>query len=332
MRQRHKFFYLTAAALALPSLLCVFTTGAQEAGAAPATRKVSQPEQKHYYISAKRLELKGTESVKDAMAIYRMALHNGASGAAREEAYLGLARCEYRLGNYWRSFQAVQSSLPDQFDARALQLRSRMEMDLASILEQLAQKPVKGSKGKDDKELSGYQAAAIIYEAVIYNDPKSDFARKALQRQALCYQNSGDLNEAEKSYYKLVNTFPRSQEALQAQPEMVKLLALKSKGEGGLRGKKYDEAIDRIRQSKTISGGKNFQEKVKQAEQAVQENAAETKFNEAMYYRKRGGRQAQASAEFLLRDIIRRYPQTKAGKQAQELVEKYYGKNGGRKK
>lgn len=305
---------------------------AQEDGKSALTqRKIVQPSSEHFYVSAKKLELNGEDAVREAMAIYRMALHNGAQGVAKEEAYLGLARCEYRLGNYWQSYKAVESSFPQEFEHAKIQLRSRMEMDLAQLLAQKKSEPIPGSEEKGGKPMTGYQAGAAVYNTVIYNDPKSEFARQALRYRGLCLKDAGELEEAEKSYYMLVNTYPSSREALEAGPEMVELQALKSRGEGGLRGKKYDEAINRLRQSKTVtSAGEDFNGKIEKAQQAVDESAAETRLKEAQYYRSRGGRKGNDAAEYILADIIKRYPQTQAGQEAQKIFEKNYGKNGGR--
>ncbi len=299
--------------------------------AAVSERKVTQPASEYYYISAKKLELNGPEAVRDAMAIYRMALHNGATNRAKEEAYLGLGRCEYRLGNYWRSFKAIESSFPQEFDSTQTNLRSRMEMILGGLLEQLGNNPVKGSAEDGEKELSGYQAAALVYQAVNYNDPKSGFAREALRSKGRCLLKSGEYDEAEKAYYTLLNSYPGSKEALEAGPELVELKALKSKNEGGLRGKTLDDAVNILRQAETMPDtNEAFKEKIGKAKTAVQENVAETKLKEAKYYLKRGGKKSEVAARFILSDIIKLYPQTKAGKEAEELFTKYYGKNGGR--
>lgn len=297
-------------------------------------RKVNAPTNPYLYLSAKKLELKGGESIEDAMAIYRMAIHNGAKDRALEEAYLGLARCEYARGNYWQSFRAVESSYPQQFSRQALDQRARMEMDLAKLLLQRAGQPVEGALDKAGKQLNGYQTAATVFDAVVYNDPKGPFAPAALRQKAQCQKELQDYDEAAKTYYTLLNTYPHSPEVAEARLEQVELLALKTRNEGGIKGQQQDRVVEMLRKAKTEqkSDDPAYQEKIRQVEAQVQENQAGARLQEAKYYIKRGGGKAEAAAKFMLEDILRRYPGTKAVPEAQELLNKINGNKGGRSK
>lgn len=301
----------------------------------PEVRKVTAPADRYLYLSAKKLELEGGEdALDDAMSIYRMAVHNGAQGRALQEAYLGLARCEYARGNYWQAFRAVESSYPKEFDRAELDLRAQMEMDLGQLLQKQSAQKVGDAMDKDGKPLSGYQAAAQVYESVVYNDPKGPYTPTALRRRAQCLKELKDYDEAEKTYYTLSNTFPHSKENIEAKLELIELLALKTKDTGGIKAQDQDRVTDMIRQAKTRqeSNDPSYKQKIEQAETALAENRAAARLQEAKFYIKRGGDKAESAAKFILEDILRLYPDTTAAKEARQMFDKLGGGKGGRNK
>lgn len=297
-------------------------------------RKVVAPADKYLYLSAKKLECAGGESIEEAMSIYRMALHNGAKGRASDEAYLGLARCEYARGDYWQAFRAVESSYPQEFDRAELDLRSRMELELGKLLMQRAGQPVAGALDKDGKTLNGYQTAEIVFESVVYNDPKSVLAPQALRHKAQCQKELRRYEDAKKSYYMLTNSYPFSPEKAQASLELIELMALMTKDTGGIKPADQERVVNILRSNKASSNNADpaFREKITQAETAVKENQATARLGEAKFYLKRGGDKANAAAKFMLEDILRHYPDAAAAKEAQELLHKMNGGKGGRNK
>ncbi len=299
-----------------------------------AVRKVAEPEDKFLYLSAKKLELQGGEAIEDAMSIYRMAVHNGAQGRALEEAYLGLARCEYAQGNHWQAFRAVESSFPKEFDRTALDLRARMELDLGEKLVQRAGQPVDGALDKDGKTLNGFQAALQIFDAMIYNDQKGPLIPRALRRKAYCLTQLKDYDEAEKTYFILQNSFAYSPENAPAKLELIELLALKTKGDGGIKARRQEQVVEMLREVKTDPGSDTpeIKQKIEQAEAAVRENQAAARLQEVRYHLKRGGAKDEAAAKFLLEDILRLYPDAESAKEAQKMLDKLSGGKGGRNK
>ena len=295
-------------------------------------RKVKEPSRKHIYLSAKRLELAdGGEKIDDAKAIYRMAIHNGAKGYELEEAYLGLARCEFRQGHYWAAFSALENSFPKQFDQDGVALRIKMELDLAGRLAKMGDREATGAPFKKDSNgnmlpdrISCLEAAAQIYKTVTYNDPKGPYAPRGLLMSARCYKEIGEFKASEDEYRHLVETFPNSKETVKAQAELIEVLAKKSKSaDEGLEGKVQDEVLNRMVQAKAVAkDSPELERSLENAQAAVDDTQSLAMLEKADFYIKRGNKKSIDAAKFLLNDIVKRFPKTEAATKAAEKLEK----------
>ena len=295
-------------------------------------RKVQEPSKEQIYLSAKKLELaEGGSRIEDAKAIYRMAIHNGATGFELEEAYMGLARCEFRQANYWAAFEALENSFPKKFDQDGVALRIKMELDLAGRLARMGEREATGASFKKDKDgkmlpdrISCLDAAAIIYKAVTYNDPKGPYAPRGLLMSARCFKEVGRYREAEVEYRHLVETFPDSVESAKAQAELVEVLAKKSRTKDkGIEGEVQDEVQSRMLQAKAVAkDSPELEKSVERAKEAIAQTQSVSLLEKADFYIKRGNRKSLEAAKFILNDIIRKYPETHAAKTAEEKLEK----------
>lgn len=316
--------------LLLASFILLASNNAAEKNIA--TRKVSKPSGRQIYASARKLEIKGDEnSIEDAMSIYRMAIHNGARGNAKEQAYLGLARCEYQKKNYWRSFQAIEESFPQKFVQKEIDHRVMMELDLAKRMAMLGSRELEDAPSVGGKKLSGVDGAAAVFEAANYNDPKGKHAAYALWMRGRCLKSAGRYKEAELAYRLLTNTYPRSKEAALAQPELAVAMVKNEKGGYELEGEKELQVTEILNQAKTIRGGKEFAGNVDEAVAIVNEKKAAKMLESAQFYLSRGSKESLPSARFLLGDIIKRFPQTESAGVAEKLLNKLDGKNGASK-
>jgi TolA-binding protein len=299
------------------------------AAADGAQRVVPPPPRNLLYLAAKDHERGG--NFAEAKAVYRMALHNGVTGAARREAFLGLARCEESEGNYWEAFKAVESSFPAKEDLLALAPAARgdeisrrlaAEMRLAAALAPHGAAEV-GRKASG-AAVTGWQAAAEVYYAVVYNNPQSELARQALVKRGDILRQAGDYAEAERSYRLLINSFPDTPEVVEAQISLAGLLAEKTAAEGGLRGDAERETVAIFRTAATLPNlAAPLKEKLQDAQQAVNENKAQALLAKVThYYLPRGNRRERDAAKWMLNDIITRYPATTAATAARELLPK----------
>ncbi|MDR0867482.1 MAG: tetratricopeptide repeat protein [Planctomycetota bacterium] len=292
------------------------------------TRAVPPPPRKMLYASAKALERAG--EFAEAKAIYRMALHNGAGGRNKDEAFLGLARCEEQEGNFWAAFLAVESSYPTRDEllnlpaaerGDELARRAKMEMRYGDELSKLGDAETPATQ--DGKKLNGYQAAAAIFYAVVYNNPQAPVARTALLRRGDCLKNAGDFAEAEKSYRMLINTFPDAPEVAAAKISLASALAEKTADNGGLRGREERETTDLLLSTSTAPLPPELREKLAATQSEIDENKAQTLLATVKnYYAKRLNSRDRHAATFLLNDILDRYPQTAAAAEAAKMLGK----------
>ncbi len=314
------------------SVLCgLFIAGVAYADSSN-VRKVQEPSKKQIYLSAKRLELaEGGARIDDAKAIYRMAIHNGAQGFELEEAYMGLARCEFRQGNYWNAFEALESSFPKEFDQDGVALRIKMELDLAGRLARMGKREATGAPFKKDingnmlpDRISCLEASAIIYKAITFNDPKGPYAPRGLLMSGRCYNELGMYKQSEDEYRHLVETYPESVETEKAQAELVEVLAKKNAAaDKGIEGEVQDEVQDRLLQAKAVAkNSPEMAESVERANAALADTQSKAMLDKAEFYISRGNSKSLSAAKFLLNDIIKRFPQTAAAKIAAERLEK----------
>lgn len=310
-------------------LFCGCVVAAESPSTNTATRNVPPPPRKMLYLSAKEMERVG--KYDEAKAVYRMAINNGVIGDAKDEAFLGLARCEEKQENFWLAFLAIESSFPErdallnlpaEERAKALLLRVNLQWQIAGELEKIGTEIVADAVDKKNKKLNGFSAAAEIYHAIIYNHPKSDVARSAFIRRGFCLRQIGDFTEAEKTYRMLINTFPDAPEVAEAKIGLAALLAEKTHEKGGLRGREQSETTDIVRNAKTLTDKRpELQEQVEYAQTAIEENEAAALLQQAKEYLKRGGRKSNSAAIFLLEDIYKRYPNTAAANEAKTYLQ-----------
>ncbi len=156
------------------------------------------------------------KSVDAYMEIIAMA---DAVGEAREEAWYGVARCEYRRENWWKAFDALERSFPKDFNKTEVDSRIKLEMFIGERLWRLGYAPVAGAE-KDGQPQNGYQAAARVYAAAIFNQPVSKDAPLALLRRGDAAAMDGDWKEAAKFYRSVVQYYPDSEPAMQARSSL----------------------------------------------------------------------------------------------------------------
>lgn len=303
------------------------------AAAEAPVRSAPEPPRALLYSSAKAMERRG--EFDEAMAVYRMAIHNDVTGRSKDEAYLGLARCEEKQGNFWKAFLAVESSFPKKEELLALpndrrgaelERRLKIETRLAAALAGLGAAPAPDATARDGKPLNGFAAAAEVYQAIVYNNPQTTYARQALVKRGDCLRRNREFAAAEKSYRLLINTFPGTPEVAEANIALASLLAEKTSGNGGIRGDDEREATAIFNAAATVPDMKpELKEKLEEAKSAVDENKAQALLESVKNYYLKRGRRERESAVFLLSDIIARYPRTDAAREAGELLPRLKG-------
>lgn len=303
--------------------------GASEAARqAAASRQASAIPVERLFRTALEREEEGEDGAEDALAIYRAALRNGATGMVGEEAWLGVARCEHRLGNHWRAFLASEQSFPSQYDARRVSERLALQIRIAEALEAQGAALVAGGEGDGDgKKRSGFEAASRIYERIVYNDPQHPFAARALLRAGDCYLEIGDLDQAEMKYRQVMTHYERSEEMQLARLSLAKVLSLKHPrtGHDGVRSE-VSELLPPPEMGASLPD--EVRERAEAALAVHNQAEAESLFEKARYYASTGGRRGRDAAIFLCEDILKRYPDTPSAAEAQALLDTLNARSG----
>lgn len=300
------------------------------AAARPRTQGMSARQLAPFFSLAKgsegaALEASGTgdtsayrQRLENAINAYMEIVSMADAGTeAREEAWYGVGRCEYRLGNWWKAFDALERSYPARYDPREVEARVKLEMFVGERLWQMGDAPA------PDADLAGYQAASRVYRAVLFNQPRSDNAPLALLRQGDAAARDKDWDEAGKYYRQLVETYPDSDEAMRARSSLAETIYSKEWPTG-----MPEEAIkdvkmlmdDVYRTEDSLSP--EAVERRSKAEAAVDGADAAMKLRQAKeYLAKMRTKKSRQGAAFLLSDIVSKYPNTPQAEEAKAILD-----------
>lgn len=265
-----------------------------------------------------------SKGVKAYMDIVNQA---DAGNEAREEAWYGVARCEYRLGNWWRTFEALERSYPKEYSKPDVESRVKLEMFAADRLYSLRE-AIAPDAVDEDKPLSGYMAAAKVYAAVAFNQPRNAQAPRAVLRGGDIAAFYGKWDEAERFYRQVVKNYGDTDEAMQARASLMEVLYRRDWPSGFPEEGRRD--IRLMRDDLERAGSNNSEltkERLRRANSAGAEYEAEIKLNNAIDYMRsvRAGKKAQQAALFLLNDVIDKYPNTKAAADARRILDEGSG-------
>ncbi len=252
------------------------------------------------------------------MAIIAMA---DASTEAREEAWYGVARCEYRRGNWWQAFDALERSFPKKFEKGEVAGRIKLEMYIGERLWRMGNDPVAGAN-PDGAPLTGYQAASRVYAAAIFNQPTAQDAPLALLRRGDAAALEKDWKEAAKFYRQVIEYYPESEQAMQARSSLTESIYRQDWPAGFPEAARSDVALimdDVERADSRLSD--DALERRKRAVTVANDLEAETKLRQAKGYLKSiRVRKSRDAAVFLLGDIVSFYPNTPQAGEAADLL------------
>lgn len=278
------------------------------------------------FRTAHAKEEQGEDGAAEALALYRATLRNGATGEVAEEAWFGVARCEFRLGNPWRAYLAAEQSFPHHYDARRVSERIGLQIDLAKALQAQGMTPVDTGE-EEEKKTAGFEAASRIYERIVYNDPQHPFAPEALLRAGDCHKEMGNYDQAEFRYRQLLTHYERSEEVRLARPSLAEVLTRKHRASNpdAVRSEMTDLLPP---QELDAQMPEAVRERTEAAFAVRNETEAESLYEKAKYYASAGGQRSRDAAIFLCEDILKRYPQTPSATEAQALLESLNARNG----
>ncbi len=244
-----------------------------------------------------------------------------ASNEAREEAWYGVARCEYRRENYWKAFDALERSFPEQFQREEVAGRIRLEMFIGERLWRMGNSPAPDSR-KNGDPMTGYQAASRVYAAALFNQPNAADAPLAMLRRGDAMAMEENWEEAAKFYRSVVEYYPDSEPAMQARSSLTEAVYRQEWPAGFPEAARSDVArvMDDVeRNDRALSGPAEERRRraVALANDMEAENLLRTAKNYMSQIRVRKSRDA---AVFQLGEIVSNYPETAQAAEAAELL------------
>ena len=252
------------------------------------------------------------------LAIISMA---DASSEAREEAWYGVARCEYRLGNWWRAFDALERSFPRKFEKSEVAGRLKLEMFIGERLWRMAGEPVPDAN-PDGIPLTGYQAASLVYAAIVFNQPISEDAPLAILRRGDAAALDNDWTEAAKFYRQVIEYYPESEQAMQARSSLAESVYRQEWPAGFPEAARDD--LGRVMDDVERAGGSlsdDARERRQRAVSIANDLEAEIRLRQAKEYLKSiRVRKSRDAAVFLLGDIVSFYPATAQAVEAADML------------
>ena len=262
------------------------------------------------------------DQLRKSVDAYRAIVDMADAGTeAREEAWYGIARCEYRLGNWWQSFEALERSFPKRFERQEVEGRIKLEMFIGERLWRLGEETIPDAVSKDGQLLNGYQSASQVYARAVYNQPAASDAPVALLRRGDAAAMEQNWEEAAKFYRQVVEYYPESESAQLARASLAETIykrypkELPEAGRDDL-GNIMDD-VERARNNLSEEAAERRQRVVAMAN----EREAEPKLRQAKEYLKSMRlKKSRDAAVFLLGDIVSFYPNTPQAMEAAEIL------------
>lgn len=244
-----------------------------------------------------------------------------ASTEAREEAWYGVARCEYRRENYWRAFDALERSFPREFDKAEVEGRVKLEMYIGERLWRIGHAMVPGVI-QDGLGLTGYQAASRVYAAAVFNQPGAKDAPLALLRRGDAAAMETNWQEAAKFYRTVVQYYPESEAAMQARSSLAEAVYRQEWPAGMPEAARTDLAsvMDNVEKTERRLSPP-AEERRQRAVVLANDLEANNKLRQAKdYMTKMRVKKSRDAAVFLLGDVVSHYPDTEQAREAADLL------------
>jgi tetratricopeptide (TPR) repeat protein len=244
-----------------------------------------------------------------------------ASNEAREEAWYGVARCEYRRENYWRAFDALERSFPEQYERSEVEGRIRLEMFIGERLWRMGANQVPDSR-KNEAPMNGYQAANRVYTAALFNQPNAADAPLAMLRRGDAMAMEENWEEAAKFYRSAIEYYPESEPAMQARSSLTEAVYRQEWPAGFPEAARSDLArvMDDVERNDSLLSAP-AEERRRRAVALANSLEAENLLRTAKSYMSQIRLQkSRDAAVFQLGEIVSRYPNTEQASEAADLL------------
>ncbi|MEM1157416.1 MAG: outer membrane protein assembly factor BamD [Verrucomicrobiota bacterium] len=266
---------------------------------------------------ARNMEAK--EAWSDAAAAYRTIVRRWPLSSAAGESQFKLGFMQEKEGQFWAAYQAYQKVVDKYPASQFFDLAIERQFSIGNLF--LAGEPQKIWK---IPLLPSMDKTAEIFQNVIDNAPYGPYAAASHFKIGLARENQKDWSKAIASYVKLLDRYPRSDLADDAQYQ-IGYAWYQASSEAD-----YDQsaALKSIQAFEEFAVRYPNSEKIAQAEiyiSKLTERRVQGSFNIARFYE---GQDNFKAAVIYYNEVLRQGPETKQGLEARKRLEKLRNKLG----
>ncbi len=277
---------------------------------------VSRPTPKEQLAYAYELEQKG--EYMDAARQYFLLIQNFPEASESGVGLQRLAKCLFEMENFYTSNQAIEQVIKTYPNTGRMTDLIEIELRIAKkmLLSQASTSIFDDNTNARDMNV---KRAIQIVDSVIDHDPYGPAAPEAYLVKGEGHLYIGEINQARGAFDKILDEFSRSDFVERARLGVLRCDSLL----GQARPQEVYEQIQVVREMEAERGGQesgdwdDFDDVEESINQLAEVEAAKM-MEQAAQYRRMGTRNAMKSADFLYKEVARRYPNTPQAEEARE--------------
>ena len=285
---------------------------------------VSRPTAAEQLAHAYELEQRG--EFMDSARQYFLLIRNFSNSQEAGVGLQRLARCLFEMENYYTSYKAIEQVIETYPNAGRMSDLVAIELSIAKKM-MVSQTPDLLSDGRSDPRPANIRRALEIVNSVIDHDPFGPVAPEAYLVRGEGNLFLGEIAAARAAFDAVLNDFSRADEVIVERARLGSIRCDSLMGEA--RPAELAEQIEVVREAerkRTASAGASgagrgdaFDDVNESIRQTAEVEAAKM-MEQAAQYRRMGMRNSVKAAEFLYKEVVRRYPETSQAREARGFL------------
>jgi hypothetical protein len=278
---------------------------------------VSRPTPKEQLAYAYELEQKG--EYMDAARQYFLLIQNFPEASESGVGLQRLAKCLFEMENFYTSYQAIEQVIKTYPNTGRMTDLIEIELRIAKKM-LLSQASTSIFDDNTNARDTNVRRAIQIVDSVIDHDPYGPAAPEAYLVKGEGHLYIGEINQARSAFDKILDEFSRSDFVERARLGVLRCDSLL----GQARPQEVYEQIQVVREMESErerdSGEWDDFDDVEESINQLAEVEAAKMMEQAAQYRRMGTRNALKSADFLYKEVARRYPSTPQAEEARAIA------------
>ncbi|MDR0361511.1 MAG: tetratricopeptide repeat protein [Planctomycetota bacterium] len=280
---------------------------------------VSRPTAREQLAHAYQLEQRG--EFMDAARQYFLLIQNFPDS---EEAGVGLqrlAKCLFEMENFYTSYQAIEQVIKTypntgrMSDLIEIELRIAKKMLMSNAATTVFEQDANARQ-------TNIRRALEVVNQVLEHDPWGPVAAEAYIVKGEAHMYIGEIAAARAAFEHVQNDFPRSQHVERARLGVIRCDSLVGQASSQELKEQYD-LYREIEEERRKDGGAGPVDEFDDLDETTRQLAdieAGKMMDQAAQYKRMGTHQAVKAADFLYKEVIRRYPHSPQAQEARETL------------